>query len=804
MTNTDFRRVTGERAGARRGSALLIVLGMLSFIVVSAVAFSAYMRYARMPSSYLRRSSSSRLLVKAAMAEAISCVDTSVGNDRFPGYSCQDQERFQKDYWRIDDKKATRGVVDYWQDRFYIGTNALYSAADTVSTLCVEGLAYLPPSIINEARYYSRRSIAGTWHTMGFDSGRFAFTAIDVSDFFDVNRMRANPSDVHGDLIYGRNSSDSGRVTLAYIFENSAHTGFGSICTPDQWDEFMDNYIDPKNSAKVPLISLADLNLAMNKRGLTQLSPFCSFIQNGQSFVQNDMGDDASLFRHMNFITDSWYAMTNREASAVDISRRKDQPFGGYEKGASLMQVLNDINNNYWKNLERKNSPLFNQGEAVQLYDYLDEDSVPLSLALPTVERTPMITGFSLDGELHVVLEPHENAYEKESADGRTKYVVSTYTLKLAGTLDVNAGAVYPFKYDHGASGSYQAEAAATIAFVPACEPEKGYLRCQGAVAPGVITLNGGTWSDVQQNWTMANYQGDKPSVARCRSQAKSISLPSKVNREEDAVLEDLQIQFGSLNDVTFAAPLPAGEIYNADSCTFRKCKRWIKQIVNGNEQWIEDPTFQDPTPIEQRLGFLPVQRDLSGAIAAGAFGDTTYIPTVQVWVRIFKGNDTVDLVPACWKDDKSPCDLLGSDARGASHYPLMRFRNSAVDAAGVKLANDELTLVGSGNVDIYPKAYMISDPRFNFAPENFSIADIGDTFKSSWLTEARQHAKTANRDGDIFMACSDAGYLQSAYELAYILQISGGSDGFGAATGDNYNGSARQNVNSAAAERAM
>ena len=46
---------------ARRGSALLIVLGMISFMVISAVAFSAYMRYSRLPSSFLRRSSSSRL-----------------------------------------------------------------------------------------------------------------------------------------------------------------------------------------------------------------------------------------------------------------------------------------------------------------------------------------------------------------------------------------------------------------------------------------------------------------------------------------------------------------------------------------------------------------------------------------------------------------------------------------------------------------------------------------------------------------------------------------------------------------------
>ena len=54
----------------RRGSALLIVLGFVAFLIVSAVTFSIYMRYSRLPSSYLRRTATSRQLVKAALARA--------------------------------------------------------------------------------------------------------------------------------------------------------------------------------------------------------------------------------------------------------------------------------------------------------------------------------------------------------------------------------------------------------------------------------------------------------------------------------------------------------------------------------------------------------------------------------------------------------------------------------------------------------------------------------------------------------------------------------------------------------------
>ena len=64
----------------RNGSALLIVLGVLSFLVVSAVTFSAFMRRARQPSSYLRRVVSSRQLAKAAVARAIDEIDQAIAD----------------------------------------------------------------------------------------------------------------------------------------------------------------------------------------------------------------------------------------------------------------------------------------------------------------------------------------------------------------------------------------------------------------------------------------------------------------------------------------------------------------------------------------------------------------------------------------------------------------------------------------------------------------------------------------------------------------------------------------------------
>ncbi|HBO98958.1 MAG TPA: hypothetical protein DD637_03865, partial [Verrucomicrobia bacterium] len=74
-----------RKISARRGSALLVVLGMLAFMTVSAVAFAAYMRRARLPSNYLRRATSSRELVKAALARAIDDIDHAVNDNPHPG-----------------------------------------------------------------------------------------------------------------------------------------------------------------------------------------------------------------------------------------------------------------------------------------------------------------------------------------------------------------------------------------------------------------------------------------------------------------------------------------------------------------------------------------------------------------------------------------------------------------------------------------------------------------------------------------------------------------------------------------------
>lgn len=103
-----------RKSSGRQGSALLIVLGMFAFMLVSAVSFSIYMRASRAPSSYVRRNASARHLVKAALARAIDEIDTAIGNDPFPGVGYNHDYNASASGMQNDERKTRN---DNWHGR---------------------------------------------------------------------------------------------------------------------------------------------------------------------------------------------------------------------------------------------------------------------------------------------------------------------------------------------------------------------------------------------------------------------------------------------------------------------------------------------------------------------------------------------------------------------------------------------------------------------------------------------------------------------------------------------------------------
>ena len=793
----------------KKGSALLIVLGMLAFMVISAVAFSAFMRFSRMPSSYLRRTSSSRQLVKAALAEAIDIVDAAIADNPHPGVG-EGSIMYPRDNGMARNR-------NYWRYHVFTGTNQLVAAADTVSTLTLEGLAHLPPALINEARYYSRHSTAGMWHSFGFDCGRYAFCAVDVSDHLNVNKI---PADI------GRGSSPENRFSLAYVFENDDHTSY--TLQPSAWDTFMEKYVSfasakdslktpadkgsssgpSSSSSKLPFVSFADLNLAVNRAGgdFRFYFPFVSYLEGGaDDFISSPTGPTAEMQRHMAFVTDGIFPSSGGTGTDddYDLSDDKYQPFTGDDLGENNAKVLRNIIDKATPCATRLRDYISRLG-LVHLWDYLDEDNVPVSLAIPSVERIPMVCGIKptvngLSIEIKTKMEDpsggtvsglsdlEQNTYPGASnpnpptglGQKRTAQYVKKYELDKGKFINgirsgsIKAVVTYPFRRgrDTKDPDSFQLDGHVEFFF-----------------STGNMKFRTGTQSDVLH---IANDSGMKDKAYKSDGvfhmplQSQGLSF-SNVNKEEDAVNEfDFMIGAGG-------GPTEAMNAIGANpilTVTWQMPQEsWEPDPVNkpGVYAWQNKPPSSDPSGdrVSATCGLPPLtasgEVDPSfanpGAVLSYLKSGSTKQATLQmaVWLRVKNGDGkTVDLVPACLMDDRGFNNINNYQSMGGpgnqmcgQHYPLMRFSCGAA----FDFSDKTFDSMSPVQADVAPKGLLCGDPRWNWAPEHWFVDD--NVSKQQWI--AQNGKGTDNRDRDIFMATSDAGYLQSVYELAFLPRLAG------------------------------
>ena len=802
----------------KRGSALLIVLGMVAFMVVSAVAFSAYMRSSRLPSSYLRRTSSSRHLVKAALAEAIDEIDIAIGNDPYPGMGDKGTQ-YDMPRRATDNERTYRARRNYWRSHCYIGTNTLVSSDETVSPLCLEALAYLPPALINEVRYFSRHSPAARWHTLNFDSGRYAFAAVDVSDHFDINRIAAN---------VGRNSSDNGRISLSHLFENETHDDWSP--KPSQWDAFMDEFVDAKDayktagltrsssSSKVPLVSLADFNLAAyDWGGLSSLSgvPFCDYIQgNGnKDFVESSSDQKSEALRSMAIVTDSYFPKSSETADSSSSSSSSSSGSGS-SSSATTYSLLDEKYQPFtFSQLRNKNMKLnqvldyesiganwlFNNSlcglSLAALWDYLDEDSVPLSLAIPTTERVPMIVAMdvpissdtiNISVTASMTLDPAAAPTPKAEGEKYVQKQTDIYTLDVAkllgGFVKSGGGTVvlaYPFRRDEDLlTKSFKVGGRVAIFFSD----------------PG-MTLHTGSTSDVlhmgEYNKTSSTVQNG---VFYLPFQEKQVKF-SNVKTTSDA-LQEVELTFAN-------AP--------SDVEMFKIETQWTDTAFLNNNltkpqlEWTVNQKKATALANPSQYGFAVNSANCGlPPLSSNGTADNSYANSSQfknlvsannfqgnyakevklqmcVWIYVKDENDKiVDLVPACLKDDG---DLNGrvsttdgeDNMIGGQPYPLLRWGGKTFETYGP----DTFTTAAAAEISTYP--IMCADPRWNWAPEYWFKMSTGSCTKDNWLKDCQ--VNTGSRDRDIFMATSDRCYLQSVYELAFLPRLGNLEQG-GDATG--------------------
>lgn len=813
-TRLGFAAQTAERR-RKSGSALLIVLGMFAFMLVSAVAFSVYMRASRAPSSFLRRNVATRHLVRAALARAIDEIDTAIGNDPFPGMG------FNHDYGSSGTVQGNRTKNDNWHGRVFTPSNEV-ALAETVSTLTLEGLGYVPSCIANEVRYWSRHTRTAKWHPFNFGMGRYAFTAINVSDLYDLNEFATPASGVRPQYL-NRSSAPQGRISPAYLFRGGEKSDMDSGGTAAA--AFL-NVIasgagvgggNAPSVSDVPFTSFLDFNLAMLNAGNALgglASPYVNLIKNNNSSTYYSGSEEAA--RRSLFMAGGWNSDSNLTYSVykaaypdrVNLRYPEMQPFHRCDwmwDAGTLAKCLS-AKSDFW-NMNQINSRFPILSTAL-LCDYLDRDSVPLSLCIPCVENVPMLCGVELNDCVKYKVICKEETISKANADtGAKKKVKVTYSFSI--NLDrpvITLTAVYPFANgaQNGASG-FTAEAFVRVFFVE--EPSGSGLNDSGlrtSIANlGWMEPNGGTPGDAI--WTHSDNAGAICIQASCGSKGISVPTVSGVGEaaEKSAIEKDIALMGSS------TAPkeaMLAELVYEVD-------ENGQRTLIDGECKNGDGIVFYDRNWGAVNNFLEEIKNDSNAS--------RKFRPSAAVWARIKDSSGkTVDMVPAIPEYDafngmaeNAGVAMFNEAGGGMAGIPLMRFFPKIDDAAsGIVLTKQyfEDNKDAERTAEWKQKAYLASDPRTNWAPEQWWATDKTGNPMDLWFNEVKSLRENDTiRDQDIFMSVSDQGYLQSMYEWMMIPQVRGfngsGGDVWGAFEGGgDYNGNVRTAIKDVAYNNVM
>ncbi len=796
---------------SRKGSALLIVLGLLSFMIISAVAFAAYMRFSRMPSSFLRRTSASREMVKAALARAIDHLDAAIGNNPHPGVGSM-----YTAYPRNTEDGVEKRLRNLWVHRVLFGQNAYTSASNTVPVLTLEALAYLPPSLVNDVRHFSRLTPTAAWNMLDFDVGRYAYCVVDVSDYLDINKLFAN---------YGRTSEANGRISLSYLFDGT--TGG----TAQSWETWMEKFREAEeedgaitldwSASKPPLVSLADYNLAMKGYSGPLESPFYDFVNSGRAQFYGS-SSPAQKFARQTFVTDSYFPPNSGEFKDFDEDMKKlrvcnltdeseqGQPFakaflkqdkprpsqvaikdnGGLQSGAA-----GDGIDPKWSDA----APGFTYAA---LYDYLDPDHYPISLAIPTTERVPMVCAIKPEiGDAKFRITKTASGDDKDTVVGSTETVTILSGTPLTDeNIVVSKTILYKLQF---ALPSASMQAMTVFPFSHKMDDDESNFSADGRLAfffsnEADMTLRT-SGSDVLHFTDDQVPEGVANGVINIpMTLAGNLSPVAAPTTEEDAI-----------SDVALTGDTSAINDLNNNTVLLSVTYQWTKTLQSASTGGTFGNTYApdlagalaanayEITAAHSGLPALTKTGVLDNDIAndarlvtflKGGSSKTLYL-NMAAWMRVKDNSRIVDMVPACPSDDKTQnsvndAQMISSAAMMAcgAAYPLMRFNTGGLPSQANNISF-EFSIAGlekaaadgtDYEVKLWPEAAMVPDPRFNYAPEHWK--EFNNWSANNWLQ--KNYSRESGHDGDIFMATSDAGYLQSKYEFAMLPQLV--NQGFG------------------------
>jgi hypothetical protein len=183
-----------------KGSALLVVLGFLTFMIISAVSFSIYMRIERQASSNYKHSITARHLLESALYRAMDEVDADLRGARYmyppaPGVLQETP---------TTDAPLTK-FPDHWTNGCVFASKSNTPEQEQARVLSLEALSFLPAALVNEARVASATSVEWRRMSMPIEGlvdiknnralssgnksfvGRYAYICVNLSDMLNIN-----------------------------------------------------------------------------------------------------------------------------------------------------------------------------------------------------------------------------------------------------------------------------------------------------------------------------------------------------------------------------------------------------------------------------------------------------------------------------------------------------------------------------------------------------------------------------------------------------------------------------------------
>ena len=790
---------------SQKGSALLIVLGFLSFMVVSAVAFAIWMRTERLPSSALRRTVMNRYLVKAALAQAMSRVDDAIRSHAYPGaWNTNAQDTVYRD--------QNNCAYDWWESRVFMppdqegktsagNPHSRYApSSKTVSVLNLEALGYLPPAIVNDVRLLSRSSWAAKWDYFNFDAGRYAFCAVNVSDMLDINKIAVAAPRTSASASRAQDSGEApppSRFSLAYLLRANESSFSSEPAGLDSFEERIHKGLPGWKG--VPLVSLMDYNLVLGSQTFGMLwSPFYYLVsgKNKSGNLYNGNGDTvyAKGARRQPFITDTWFPASDSEKdlSVYDIARY--QPFDNIER-TSLKDVERKVrlDNQFWLKMYREGY-VFSRLDFPILSDYLDVDNVPLSLAMPCVERVPMITALGpAENGLAVEFAADDKPSKTETVNNEK---LEYYDVKIKVTPPrLSSGLIFPFKNGSGDdSRKFTVEAVMRLVFVDEGKDSKpetpliNRLRISKDFTDNFRPKDESEWK--------AN--DDKNFVSPSDSDQPCLFLNLFGSLEVKADVTDVQ----NVHEMVDGDNMHRLGTPEQREATILQKVKITKQVPNGSggmKDSSEPPTYRYQIvlrPFDTKGAVVNIKKEpMEEAEFTTLCADHNIRPYLLTWTRVKDGEGkTVDMVPATFQDDAlngisnedappAVSEVLGNDNDG--NLPILHFPSRMI----FKYTDANASTQPAEKEWLYKSCYAV-DPRYNWAPENWWFSEDDSptvrkwyeaVFKDGGILDALVKNEFGNipdnprgdRARDPFLFVSNSGYLQSIGELAFLPHVS-------------------------------